>query len=458
MPITSANKTTNKTFLAFGDTMQVTLSVTAEPTIISDPVKIALLLDRSGSMRGQALESLKDGAQDFVRIIAQNTGSPDGSELLGGSEIGVISFSASATVDSPLTTSVAQLDAAIEALQAQGNTNQAAAFGQAQAMLGNSGRRICVMFTDGEPTVGPDPAPVAQELRDSGVEIYCIGLVGTDGINEETLRAWASTPSSKYVRVSPTPDELEQLFKDVAEDISEPGAENILIEELVSEGFVIVDIATPEFGMVDQLSPRALNWRIPVLGKTGEQTASLTFTVRYEGSFTGIIPVNESIRFTDDARDDVRFPDPTVNVEGGSPEPDPDCEPIELCMPACEDVVSCDLGDITLHNQGRMLRLRMTLKNVCPGKRVAVGIALTEMTCSGIEKQRGFQAITVPAHFEEGCTDVAVGPVTFVLPEDPEDEGCGRGGCKSRRMKVCVMAHTIDWTDAESTAGEPCVQ
>ena len=77
MPITSANKTTNKTFLAFGDTMQVTLSVTAEPTIISNPVKIALLLDRSGSMRGQALESLKDGAQDFVRIIAQNTGSPD---------------------------------------------------------------------------------------------------------------------------------------------------------------------------------------------------------------------------------------------------------------------------------------------------------------------------------------------------------------------------------------------
>ncbi len=128
MPITSANKTTNKTFLAFGDTMQVTLSVTAEPTIISNPVKIALLLDRSGSMRGQALESLKDGAQDFVRIIAQNTGSPDGSELLGGSEIGVISFSASATVDSPLTTSVAQLDAAIEALQAQGRLMSARAF------------------------------------------------------------------------------------------------------------------------------------------------------------------------------------------------------------------------------------------------------------------------------------------------------------------------------------------
>ena len=458
MPIVSANKTTNKTSLAFGDTMQVTLSITAEPTIISNPVKIALLLYRSGSMRGQAMESLKSGAKDFVSIIAHNTGSPDGSELLGGSEIGIISFSATATVDSPLTTSVSQLDAAIDALQAQGNTNQAAAFGQAQAMLGTTGRRICVMFTDGEPTVGPAPAPVAQALRESGVEIYCIGLVGTDGINEETLREWASTPSSKYVRVSPTPEELEQLFKEVAEDISEPGAENVLIEELVSEGFVIIDIAAPEFGAVMQLSPRALDWRIPVLGKTGEQTASLTFTVRYEGSFTGTIPVNESIRFTDDARDDVRFPDPVVEVEGGSPQPDPDCNPIELCMPSCEDRVSCDLGDIMLQDQGRLLQLRMTLKNVCPGRRVAVGLILTEVSCTGEEKQRGFKAITVPAHFEEGCMDVEVGPVTFVLPEDPDDEGCEQGACKSRRMKVCVMAHTIDWVDGQSTAGEPCVQ
>ena len=458
MPIISANKTANRTFLSFGDTMQVTLSVTGEPTIISDPVKIALLLDRSGSMRGQAMESLKEGAKEFVRIIAQNTGSSDGSQILGGSEIGVISFSATATVDSPLTTSVAQLDAAIDALQAQGNTNQAAAFGQAQTMLGTSGRRICVMFTDGEPTVGPEPAPVAQALRESGVEIYCIGLVGTDGINEETLREWASTPSSKYVRVSPTPEELEQLFKDVAEDISEPGAKNILIEELVTDGFVIVGIDTPTLGTATQLSDRALNWSIPMLAKTSEETATLTFTVRYEGSYTGIIPVNENIRFTDDARETVRFPDPVVEVEGGSPQPGPDCDPIEVCMPGCEERVSCDLGDVYLRNQGRLLRLWMTLKNVCPGKRFAVGIVLTEVNCTGQEKPRGFQAITVPAHDEASCADVEVGPVTFVLPEDPEDEGCGYGTCKSRRMKVCVIAHAIDWSDTESTAGEPCVQ
>ena len=443
MPITSANKTTNKTSLAFGDTMQVTLSVTAEPTIISDPVKIALLLDRSGSMRGQALENLKDGAQDFVRIIAENTGSPDGSELLGGSEIGVISFAASATVDSPLTTSVAQLDAAIEALQAQGNTNQAAAFGQAQAMLGTTGRRICVMFTDGEPTVGPDPAPVAQALRESGVEIYCIGLVGTDGINEETLRAWASTPSSKYVRVSPTPAELEQLFKDVAEDISEPGAENILIEELVSEGFVIIDIAAPEFGTVMQLSPRALNWRIPVLGKTGEQTASLTFTVKHVGTTGGTKKINQSVSYHDDQNNVVTFPEPSVDVDCTQivvPEPCP--QPVELTAEGCRDTLVADAGEISLQSLGRILELSVTIRNVCPRKRVGLAVLLSEQDESGIEHARGTKILTVPAHDSSGCRDVLVKGIRFVLPEDLNVSGCGF--CKNRSFKARFLANLID--------------
>ena len=443
MPITSANKTTNKTSLAFGDTMQVTLSVTAEPTIISDPVKIALLLDRSGSMRGQALENLKDGAQDFVRIIAENTGSPDGSELLGGSEIGVISFAASATVDSPLTTSVAQLDAAIEALQAQGNTNQAAAFGQAQAMLGTTGRRICVMFTDGEPTVGPDPAPVAQALRESGVEIYCIGLVGTDGINEETLRAWASTPSSKYVRVSPTPAELEQLFKDVAEDISEPGAENILMEELVSEGFVIIDIAAPEFGTVMQLSPRALNWRIPVLGKTGEQTASLTFTVKHVGTTGGTKKINQSVSYHDDQNNVVTFPEPSVDVDCTQivvPEPCP--QPVELTAEGCRDTLVADAGEISLQSLGRILELSVTIRNVCPRKRVGLAVLLSEQDESGIEHARGTKILTVPAHDSSGCRDVLVKGIRFVLPEDLNVSGCGF--CKNRSFKARFLANLID--------------
>ena len=41
-------------------------------------------------------------------------------------------------------------------------------------------------------------------LRDDDVEIYCIGLVGRTGLNEETLRSWASEPVDEHVTVSYT--------------------------------------------------------------------------------------------------------------------------------------------------------------------------------------------------------------------------------------------------------------
>ena len=69
------------------------------------------------------------------------------------------------------------LKQAVDALQAQGNTNHADAFTQAGTLFGATMRKkVLVIFTDGETTVGPDPAPIAAALRDDDVEIYCIGL------------------------------------------------------------------------------------------------------------------------------------------------------------------------------------------------------------------------------------------------------------------------------------------
>lgn len=67
---------------------------------------------------------------------------------------------------------------------------------------------------------------------------------------------------------------------------------------------------------------------------------------------------------------------------------------------------------------GRTLDVNCTLQNVCPGRRSALGITLTEMDENGAEYARGFRAITVPAHNGRCNQDVQVDTVRFILPED----------------------------------------
>ena len=52
------------------------------------------------------------------------------------------------------------------------------------------------------------------------------------------------------------------------------------------------------------------------------------------------------------------------------------------------------------HNEdgaGRVLDVNLALRNVCPGRRVAVGVTLHEVDGTGGEHARGFHAMTVPA-------------------------------------------------------------
>ena len=67
---------------------------------------------------------------------------------------------------------------------------------------------------------------------------------------------------------------------------------------------------------------------------------------------------------------------------------------------------------------GRTLDVNCTLHNVCPGRRSALGLTLTEVDENGAEYARGFQAVTVPAHNGRCNQDVEVDTVRFILPED----------------------------------------
>lgn len=446
MGITNSNKQISTTQIDCSGELRVTLALSAAPDISSNPTDIVLVLDRSGSMAGTPLANLKLGADTFIDIIDEATDSSQDGQIGSGSRIGIVSFSDNATADTQLITSVADLKAAVNGLTAGGSTNHAAAFSQAMQLFdpASSNAKVIVMFTDGKTTAGPPPAPVAAAARASGIIIYCIGLIGSDGIDVSVLNDWATDPDASHVAVTPDAEDLEDLFADLAANISKPGATNIVIDEVVNADFVITNVFQPTKGTVMTLNSNTLQWKIPELGVTANEGASLEFIIRHVAQTSGTKLVNQSITYTDTEGNAVTFPAPTVTVDCGSVmEPCP--VPVNVTVGGCQDSAVVDLGDTLLESLGRIIQFDVTVKNVCPNRRVALAVVLTEVDQNGTEYSRGMKTLTIPAHRAPTCRDVLVRCIKFVLPEDLSvSGGTPNSICGTRNLKVRVIAHNID--------------
>lgn len=448
MGITNANKEIDVSKIDCDGIVKVTLGLSAAPDISSNPTDIVLVLDRSGSMTGSPLANMKEGAKTFIDIIDESTDSSQDGNIGSGSHIGIVSFASVAVADTGLITSTEDLKNAVDGLIAGGATNHADAFSKAIQLFdpASSNARVIIMFTDGKTTAGAPPAPVAAEARDAGIVIYCIGLLGDDGIDVEVLNDWATDPDASHVAVTPDEEELEDLFADLAADISKPGALDIVIDEEVNPDFSIVSINPPSKGTAEMVNSTTLQWKISELGVSGNEGASLEFFIKHIGQTSGKKLVNASITYSDKDGNKVIFPEPYVTVDCEKPVTPEKCpRPIDFKVEGCKDFAVIDLGDVYLESQGRILELNLTIKNVCPDKRVALGIILTEVDCYGKEYQRGLKTMTIPAHHYPGCRDIQVKCVKFVVPDDINVCGGTPGTmCEERKFKAQVIANTID--------------
>lgn len=448
MGITNSNKQIDVDRIDCDGMLKVTLALSASPDISSNPTDIVLVLDRSGSMAGSPIANMKAGAKTFIDIIDEATdGSQDGN-IGSGSRIGIVSFSDTATADTQLITSVATLKSAVDSLTAGGSTNHADAFTKAIQLFDplSANAKVIVLFTDGKTTAGPPPAPVAAAAKASGIIIYCIGLIGSDGVDVNVLNDWATDPDASHVAVTPDDADLEDLFKDLAANISKTGATNIVIDEVVNPDFSIMSMIPPTKGTAVMIDSNTIQWKIPELGVSVNEGASLEFYIKHIASDAGEKLVNKSITYSDNEGNVVVFPAPSVLVDCGiivKPEPCP--VPVDLTIDGCQDSVVIDLGDTYLESLGRILQLDVTVKNVCPDKRVALAVILTEVGPNGDEYQRGMKTLTIPAHNYPGCRDILVKCIKFVLPEDLDvSGGTPKAICNPRNFKARVIAHNID--------------
>ncbi len=447
MGVTNSNKEINATQIDCGDSFQIKLSLTAEPDITSNPTDIVLILDRSGSMAGSPLANMKSGAKAFIDIIDEATDSSQDGQIGFGSRIGIVSFADVATQDTQLITSVSDLKTAVDALSSGGSTNHEDAFQKALDLFdpNSTNVKVMVMFTDGVTTAGGNPNTVATLAKSQGVIIYCIGLSGNGGIDEQALRDWASDPDSAYVAITPDDEELEDLFEDLAQNIAKPGATNIVITDKVAPCFRITALSSPTKGTASMLDANTVEWNIDELGVTQSEGATFEFTVEHIGPCSGTVEVNESVTYSDAEGNVVTFPSPTVEIDCGVTVCEEGCrEPIDVVVDGCTDTVEFDAGDICMEGLGRIVQLDVTLRSVCPGRRVALAVLLHEVDEGGNEHKRGMKMMTVPSHTSESCRDVTVRCITFVLPEDLDVSDDTGAICNQRNFRARFIAHYID--------------
>ena len=447
MGVTTSNKELSAASIECGDSFNIKLSLAAEPDIVSNPTDIVLILDRSRSMAGSPLANLKSGAKRFIEIIDEATDGAHDGHIGNGSHIGIVSFASTAVQDTQLITSVADLNAAVNALSADGFTNHAEAFEKAVQFFNplSTNEKVIVMFTDGVTTAGCNPDPIAASAKAQGIVIYCIGLSGNGGIDEQALNDWASDPDSAYVAITPDDEELDELFEDLARNISKPGATDIVITDTIAPCFSITSLSAPTKGTASLLNANTVRWKIDELGVSTSEGAVLEFTVEHIGPCSGTIEVNESIDYEDAEGNAVDFPSPEITVDCGTdvfPEICP--EPVDIKIDGCEDSVEIDAGELGMESLGRILQLSVTLKNVCPHKRVALAAIITEVSDNGTEYKRGMKIMTIPAHTGDSCRDVTVRCIKFVLPEDIDVSGTDKGICRKRCFKARFIANYID--------------
>ena len=124
--------------------------------------------------------------------------------------------------------------------------------------------------------------------------------------------------------------------------------------------------------------------------------------------------------------------------------PEPCPQPQEILVPGCQDAVHVQLPAAEMLSLGRIVQVDAVIKNVCPGKRVAVAVILAEVGPDGQEYPRGMKTVTIPAQTGDGCRDVTLKCLPFAVPEGLEPAAAAACICAQRKFHARVIANYLD--------------
>ena len=184
-----------------------------EPTQIATATyverDVVLVIDRSGSMRGSKFEDLGDAIDVFVATL---------SETSVDEQVGLASYSSSASEDQPLTGDLSQISAAFSRLSVGGRTSISAGMtaGMNVLLAGRDSRfveRTLIVMTDGRHNTGVTPIETANAAAAEGVVIHTVTFGGD--ADRDLMSQVAAIGSGRTFHAD-SGLELSEVFREIA--------------------------------------------------------------------------------------------------------------------------------------------------------------------------------------------------------------------------------------------------
>ena len=190
------------------------LAATVPAQAEDEAPKVLLLLDVSGSMNAK----LNGGGSKFA--AAKKALKSVAASLPAGTQVGLRVYGSEVTepqsknpaacTDSKLVLPIgpldeATMDKAVDSFSPNGETPIAYSMGKAVDDLGDSGKRVLILVSDGRENCAGDPCPVARKLADRGVDLQfnAIGLA-VDPTARKQLQCIAQAGNGAYYDANDT--------------------------------------------------------------------------------------------------------------------------------------------------------------------------------------------------------------------------------------------------------------
>ncbi len=197
-----------ESILANGGSFSVTENGKPRPTTATNilsrkNLEVILVIDRSGSMAGDAMAATKTAAIGFLTAMPPEI------------PIGLVTFGSDVTLDVESTRDRDRLTAAISAITAKGRTALNNAIVYASTLFApTTERRVLVLLSDGGDTASSATLAAAVAAT-SGIRVEIIELV-TPETNPNALKQLAGP---RLVRAAPGPAKLAEMYISIAQSL-----------------------------------------------------------------------------------------------------------------------------------------------------------------------------------------------------------------------------------------------
>lgn len=255
-----------------GSHLEVLLRGHAVKHVKRRPLNLALVLDRSGSMRGRKMADAKEAARRMIRLLEP------------GDVVSIVSYSDDVRVDWPARRFVhrdeRRLFRTIDRLHAGGSTflegGMRAGADQVEKYLDDRRVSRVVLVSDGNANVGVRSGRalenIARRIATSGIATTTVGL-GLD-YNEDTMTAIADGGSGNYYYVKES-EELRQTFTDELRAMMATAARRVLVRIRPRDGVRIRAI----HGFDAERDGRDFIVPLPDLGENAERSVLVELSV-----------------------------------------------------------------------------------------------------------------------------------------------------------------------------------